>query len=208
MLAADQVYEILEAYGIDVPEWRMAGDVDLAVAAADAIGYPVVLKADATSVIHKSDMGGVAVNLTDADAVKQAAKTMTERIDARDLRFFVQQFVPGGREVIIGAKAEPGVGHLIMFGLGGIFVDVLKDVIFNLTPVTDAEAREMVDGIQASALLDGVRGEKPVDKTALIDLIQRLSKLVTDFPQIVELDLNPVMAFEKGAVAVDARMAL
>ena len=208
MLAADQVYEILEAYGINVPEWRMAGDVDGAVAAADDIGYPVVLKADATSVIHKSDMGGVAVNLTDADAVKKAAKTMTERIDARDLRFFVQQFVPGGREVILGAKAEPGMGHLIMFGLGGIFVDVLKDVIFNLTPVTDAEAREMVDGIQASALLDGVRGEKPVDKAALIELIQRLSQLVMDFPQITELDLNPVMAFEKGAVAVDARIAL
>lgn len=208
MLAADQVYQILEAYGIDVPEWRMADDVDGAVAAADAIGYPVVLKADAASVIHKSDMGGVAVNLTDADAVEQAARTMTERIDARDLRFFVQQFVPGGREVIIGAKAEPGVGHLIMFGLGGIFVDVLKDVVFNLTPVTDTEAREMVDGIQGSALLDGVRGQKPVDKTALVDLIQRLSTLVTDFPQIKELDLNPVMAFEKGAVAVDARIAL
>ncbi len=208
MLAADQVYEIIEAYGIDVPEWRMADDIDDAVAAADAIGYPVVLKADAASVVHKSDMGGVAINLADADAVKQAAKTMTERIDARDLRFFVQQFVPGGREVILGAKAEPGVGHLIMFGLGGIFVDVLKDVVFNLTPLTDAEAREMVDGIQASALLDGVRGEKPVDKAALVDLIQRLSKLVTDFPQIKELDLNPVMAFEKGAVAVDARIAL
>jgi acyl-CoA synthetase (NDP forming) len=208
MLAADQVYEILEAYGIDVPEWRMADGIDGAVAEADAIGYPVVLKADAGSVIHKSDMGGVAVNLTDADAVKQAAKKMKERIDAQDLRFFVQQFVPGGREVILGAKAEPGVGHLIMFGLGGIFVEVLKDVVFNLTPVTDAEAREMVDGIQASALLDGVRGEKPVDKSALVDLIQRLSRLVSDFPQIKELDLNPVMAFEKGAVAVDARIAL
>jgi acetyltransferase len=208
MLTADQVYEILEAYGIDVPEWRMADDVDGAIAEADAIGYPVVLKADAGAVVHKSDMGGVAVNLTDADAVKKAATMMTERIDAHDLRFFVQQFVPGGREVILGAKAEPGVGHLIMFGLGGIFVDVLKDVVFNLTPVTDTEAREMVDGIQASALLDGVRGQKPVDKTALIDLIQRLSKLVTDFPQIKELDLNPVMAFEKGAVAVDARIAL
>ncbi len=208
MLAADQVYEILEAYGIDVPEWRMAGDIDGAVAAADAIGYPVVLKADAASVVHKSDLGGVAVNLADADAVKQAAKTMTQRIDARDLRFFVQQFVPGGREVILGAKAEPGVGHLIMFGLGGIFVEVLKDVVFNLTPLTDTEAREMVDGIRASALLDGVRGEKSVDKTALVDLIQRLSKLVTDFPQIKELDLNPVMAFEKGAVAVDARIAV
>jgi acetyltransferase len=208
MLAADQVYEILESYGIDVPEWRMADDIDGAVAAAEAIGYPVVLKADAGSVVHKSDMGGVAVNLPDADALKKAFTTMTERIGVPDLRFFIQQYVPGGREVILGAKAEPGVGHLIMFGLGGIFVEVFKDVVFNLTPITDSEAREMVDGIRASALLAGVRGEKPVDKTALIDLIQRLSRLVSDFPQIKELDLNPVMAFEKGAVAVDARIAL
>jgi acetyltransferase len=133
---------------------------------------------------------------------------MRARLQADDLRFFVQQFVPGGREVILGAKAEPGLGHLIMFGVGGIFVDVLKDVVFNLTPVTDAEARRMVDDIQASALLSGVRGAAPVDKAALAELIQRLSRLVTDFPQIAELDLNPVMAFEKGAVAVDARIAI
>ena len=208
MLAADQVYEILEAYGINVPEWLMADDIDGAVAAAETIGYPVVVKADAASVVHKSDMGGVAVNLADSDEVKKAVTLMKKRIDAQDLRFFVQQYVPGGREVILGAKAEPGMGHLIMFGLGGIFVEVFKDVVFNLTPVTDAEAREMVDDIKASALLSGVRGEKPVDKTALVDLIQRLSRLVTDFPQIKELDLNPVMAFEKGAVAVDARIAL
>jgi acetyltransferase len=208
ILAADQVYEILEAYGIDVPEWRMADDMDGAVVAADAIGYPVVIKADTATVVHKSDMGGVAVNLADTSAVKKAVTRMIERIDAPDLRFFVQQFIPGGREVILGAKAEPGVGHLIMFGLGGIFVDVLEDVVFDLTPITDTEAREMVDGIKASALLAGLRGEKPVDKVALIDLIQRLSRLVTDFPQIQELDLNPVMAFEKGAVAVDARIAI
>ena len=208
MLAADQVYQILEAYGIDVPQWQMADDVDGAAAAADAIGYPVVVKADAGSVLHKSDMGGVAVNLVDAEAVKAAVTTMRQSIDADDLRFFIQQYVPGGREVILGAKAEPGVGHLIMFGLGGIFVDVLKDVVFNLTPVTDAEAQGMLDEIRASALLDGVRGEKPVDKTALVDLIQRLSRLVTDFPQIRELDLNPVLVFEQGAVAVDARIAL
>ncbi|MBC2743770.1 MAG: acetate--CoA ligase family protein [Desulfosarcina sp.] len=208
MLAADHVYEILEAYGIDVPEWQMADNIEGAVAAAEAIGYPVVVKADAASVVHKSDMGGVAVDLAHADAVKKAATHMKAHIDATDLRFFVQQYVPGGREVILGAKSEPGVGHLIMFGLGGIFVEVLKDVVFNLTPVTDAEAREMVDGIKASALLSGVRGEKPVDKTALVDLIQRLSKLVTDFPQIKELDLNPVMAFENGTVAVDARIAI
>ncbi|WP_319525074.1 acetate--CoA ligase family protein [uncultured Desulfosarcina sp.] len=208
MLAADRVYELLEAYGIDVPDWRLADDADAAVAAADEIGYPVVVKADASEVIHKSDMGGVAVNLADAAAVKKAAAAMQKRIDAADLRFFVQQYVPGGREMILGAKSEPGVGHLIMFGLGGIFVEVLKDVVFSLTPVSDTEAREMVDGIRGSALLEGVRGEKPVDKTALADLIQRLSRLVTDFPQIKELDLNPVMAFEKGAVAVDARIAL
>ncbi|MFO7712983.1 acetate--CoA ligase family protein [Desulfosarcina sp.] len=208
ILAADQVYALLESYGIDVPDWRMADDIDGALAAAEAIGYPVVVKADAEAVVHKSDMGGVAVNLLDADALKRAVAGMIERIDVPNLRFFVQQYVPGGREVILGAKAEPGVGHLIMFGLGGIFVEVLKDVVFNLTPVTDAEAREMVDGIQACALLDGVRGEKAVDKAALIVLIQRLSRLVTDFPQIKELDLNPVMAFENGAVAVDARIAL
>jgi acetyltransferase len=208
MLPADRVYEILEAYGIDVPEWRMADDADGAVAAAEALGYPVVVKADASSVIHKSDMGGVAVNLENAEAVTTAVTRMQDQIDAPDLRFFVQQFVPGGREVILGAKAEPGLGHLIMFGLGGIFVEVLKDVVFNLTPVTDAEARDMVAGIHAAAVLDGLRGEPGVDKAALADLIQRLSRLVTDFPQIQELDLNPVMAFEKGAVAVDARIAL
>ena len=208
MLSADQVYEILEAYGIDVPQWHMADDVAAAVSAAEEIGYPVVIKADAASVVHKSDMGGVAVNLGDADAVKKAVAAMSEQIDAPDLRYFVQQFVPGGREVILGAKAEPGVGHLIMFGLGGIFVEVLKDVVFNLTPVTDAEAREMVYDIKATALLSGVRGEAPVDRSALVDLIQRLSRLTTDFPQITELDLNPVMAFENGAVAVDARIAI
>jgi acetyltransferase len=153
-------------------------------------------------------MGGVAVNLVDADAVTKAVKRMKTRISAGDLRFFVQQYIPGGREVILGAKAEPGVGHLIMFGLGGIFVEVLKDVVFNLTPISDTEAREMLTGIKAAAVLEGLRGEKPVDQKALVDLIQRLSKLVTDFPQISELDLNPVMAFESGAVAVDARIAI
>ena len=208
MLAADRVYELLEAYGIDVPDWRMADDAEGAAAAADEVGYPVVVKADAATVVHKSDMGGVAVNLADAAAVKKAVAAMQKQIDAADLRYFVQQYVPGGREMILGAKSEPGVGHLIMFGLGGIFVEVLKDVVFSLTPVSDTEAREMVDGIRGSALLEGIRGEKPADIAAIADLIQRLSRLVTDFPQIKELDLNPVMAFEKGVVAVDARIAL
>ena len=167
-----------------------------------------MVKADAASVVHKSDMGGVAVNLKDGAAVKAAVEKMQQRLDADDLRFFVQQFIPGGMEVILGAKAEKGLGHLIMFGLGGIFVEVLKDVVFNLTPVTDTEADEMLAGIKGAPLLDGVRGQAGVDKAALKSLICRLSRLVSDLPAIREMDLNPVMAFEDGVFAVDARIAL
>jgi len=208
LLAAEKVYSILEAYGISVPEWRMTDGVDGAVEAADTIGYPVVLKADAPSVIHKSDMGGVALNLADADAVRNAAKDMQSRISDADLGFFVQKYIPGGLETIMGAKAEEGLGHAVMFGLGGIYVEILKDVVFRLTPVASAEAREMVTSIRGAALLHGVRGQKGVDRDALVELIQRLSQLLTDLPEIQELDLNPVLAFEEGSIVVDARILL
>jgi len=208
VLNAEQVYGILNAYQIPVPAWAMAADAQTAVKAADAIGYPVVVKADAASVVHKSDMGGVAVNLGDAAAVKAAVEKMQAAIKAADLRFFIQKFTPGGLEVILGAKAEPGVGHLIMFGLGGIFVEVIKDVVFNLTPVSDAEAGRMLDQIKAAALLTGVRGQKGVDRAALSALIQKLSQLVTDLPEIAEMDLNPVGAFEDGVAVLDARISL
>lgn len=208
VLNAEQVYGILNAYGIPVPAWAMAADAQTAVKAADAIGYPVVVKADAASVVHKSDMGGVAVNLADAAAVRAAVEKMQAAIKAADLRFFIQKFTPGGLEVILGAKAEPGVGHLIMFGLGGIFVEVIKDVVFNLTPVSDAEADRMLEQIKAAALLKGVRGQKGVDRAALSALIQKLSQLVTDLPEIAEMDLNPVGAFENGVAVLDARISL
>ena len=208
LLAAEKVYSILGAYGISVPEWRMTDSVDGAVEAAETIGYPVVLKADAPSVIHKSDMGGVALNLSDADAVRNAATDMQSRISDADLGFFVQKYIPGGLETIMGAKAEEGLGHAVMFGLGGIYVEILKDVVFRLTPVTAAEAREMVTSIRGAALLQGVRGQKGVDQDALVDLIQRLSQLLTDLPEIQELDLNPVLAFEEGCLVVDARILL
>jgi len=208
VLAANEVYGILEAYRLPLPAWEMADDAAAAAAAADKIGYPVVIKADAERIVHKSDMGAVALNLTDAAAVRRAAEQMSRRLDAADLRFFVQQYLPGGREVIIGAKAEPDLGHLIMFGMGGVYVEVLKDVVFNLTPVTSTEAREMIEGIKLAPLLAGVRGEKGVDRAVLAELIQRLSQLVGDLPQIRELDLNPTVAFEKGAYVVDARISL
>jgi acetyltransferase len=186
----------------------MAADADTAVAAADTIGYPVVVKADSAEVVHKSDMGGVAVNLADAGAVREAVTAMQAKIQAGDLTFFVQKYSPGGLEVILGAKAEEGLGHMVMFGLGGVFVEVLKDVIFNLTPVTPPEAAEMLTAIKGAPLLDGVRGQKGIAKGAIIDTICRLSQLLGDLPEIQEMDLNPVMAFEERVVAVDARIAL
>jgi acetyltransferase len=208
ILSAEAVYRLLEAYHIPVADWRMAANADEAEKAAADIGYPVVIKADAESIVHKSDMGGVAVDLADGTAVKSAVEKMQQAFSADDLRFFVQKFVPGGLELIMGAKAEEGLGHAVMFGLGGIYVEIMKDVVFNLTPVSSGEAKEMLSTIKGSALLEGVRGQKGVDRAKLIEIIQRLSQLLTDLPAIQEMDLNPLMAFEDKVFAVDARIAI
>lgn len=208
MLSAEDVYRILEAYRIPVAPWQIAHSAETAAQAAGAVGYPVVVKADSADIVHKSDMGGVAVNLPDAHAVERAVVDMQARFAAADLKFFVQKFIPGGTEVIVGAKAEAGLGHLIMFGMGGIYVEVLKDVVFNLTPVTDAEAAEMIEGVRLAPLLRGVRGQPGADLEKLQAIIMRLSQLVTDLPAIRELDLNPTLAFADGAMVVDARISL
>jgi acetyltransferase len=207
-LDAAEVYGILDAYKIPVAKWRMAASPAEAAQAAAKVGFPVVLKADAASVVHKSDTGGVALNLASASAVKNAATRMKKAISASDLRFFVQKFLPGGIELIMGAKAEEGLGHAVVFGLGGVYVEVMKDVVFNLTPVSAAEAREMLGAIQAAPLLSGVRGKKGVNRERLVEILQRLSQLLTDLPEIQEMDLNPVMAFADKVFVVDARISL
>ena len=207
-LSAEEVYKILDAYGIPTADWRVAANADEAVAAAESIGFPVVVKADSTAVVHKSDMGAVAVNLADGDAVRATVDRMQTTLAANDLRYFVQKFLPSGLEVIIGAKAEEDLGHLIMFGLGGIHVEVLKDVVFNLSPLSTAEAKEMLAAIKGAPLLKGVRGHKGVNRDRLEEIILRLSQLVSDLPAIKEMDLNPAMAFEDGAVVVDARISI
>ena len=207
VLSATEVYSIFSAYGIPVAPWRIAADAAGAVQAAEAIGYPVVVKVDCEEIDHKSDMGGVAVNLKDAAAVRAAVEDMQSRLGRFGrLRFFIQKFLPGGRELIIGASAERGLGHLVMFGLGGIYVEVLKDVVFKIAPVTRLEAREMLASIKTSALLDGVRGEAGIDKEKVVNLIQRLSQLLSDLPMIQEMDLNPIMAFADAVYAVDGRI--
>jgi len=207
-LAAAEVYGILDAYKIPVAKWRIVASPAEAAHAAAKMGFPVVLKADAESVVHKSDTGGVALNLASASAVKNAAAQMKKAITAPDLRFFVQKYLPGGLELIMGAKAEEGLGHAVVFGLGGIYVEVMKDVVFNLTPVSAAEARGMLSEIQAAPLLQGVRGQKGVNRDRLVEILQRLSQLLTDLPGIQEMDLNPVMAFTDKVFVVDARISL
>jgi acetyltransferase len=207
-LSAEAVYNILDAYKIPTADWRMAANAEAAVNAAAEIGYPVVVKADATSILHKSDIGGVAVDLKDGDAVRAAVEKMKQRFSKDDPSFFVQKYLPGGLELIMGAKAEEGLGHAVMFGLGGIFVEIMKDVVFNLTPVSAGEAAQMLSAIKGASMLEGVRGQKGVNQDLLIEIIQRLSQLLTDLPEIQEMDLNPLMAFEDQVVVVDARIAI
>lgn len=209
VLCAREVYSIFEAYGIPVAPWRVAENMEEVLRAGESIGYPVVVKVDAADLDHKSDAGGVAVNLQNPEAVRLAVEDMQARLGvARNLSFLIQKFLPGGRELIIGASPSRGLGHLVMFGLGGIYVETLKDVVFKIAPVTRVEALEMLSGIKTAALLDGLRGQKAVDKPAVMDLIQRVSRLVSDLPVIQEMDLNPVMAFEQGVFAVDGRIRI
>ncbi len=207
-LSAAEAYEILAAYGISAADWRVANNAAEAEKAAVEIGFPVVVKADSESIVHKSDMGGVVVNLQDGSAVRSTVEEMEKTFEAEDLRFFVQEYLPGGKEVIVGAKAEKGLGHLVMFGIGGIYVEILKDVVFKIAPVTTVEAREMLSSLKMTPLLKGVRGETGVDEQAIIEIIERLSQLVTELPMIQELDLNPVVAFEDRAFVVDARVGI
>jgi len=209
VLPAEDVYGIFEAFGIPVAPWQVVPGIEEAVAAAERIGYPVVVKVDCAAIDHKSDLGGVAVNLANAAAVREAIGEMQSRLGSYgDLGFLVQKFLPGGRELIIGASAERELGHLVMCGLGGIYVEVLKDVVFKVAPVTRLEAEEMLAGIKTAALLDGVRGEAGIDRSAVAELIQRVSLLLGDLPMIQEMDLNPIMAFADRVFAVDGRIRI
>ncbi|MGD8996943.1 MAG: acetate--CoA ligase family protein [Anaerolineae bacterium] len=207
-LSTTEVYQVLAAYGIPSADWRIADNAEAAAIAAAEIGFPVVVKTASASIVHKSDVGGVAVNLEDGNAVRAAVREMGERFEAEDLRFFVQRYLPGGLEVIVGAKAEEGLGHMVMFGIGGIYVEVLEDVIFKLSPVTAVEAREMLSSIKGAALLKGARGAKGVGEQGIIEVIQRVSQLVTELSMIEEMDLNPIIAYEDQVFVVDARISI
>jgi len=205
-LSAAEGFELLTCYRIPVAPYRSARTVAEALAAADEIGFPVALKVDAATVVHKTEAGGVVLNLHDRSELRQHAERLSTQFAVAAPRLLVQQQLTGGHEVIVGAKVAPGLGHVVMFGLGGIYVEVLKDVAFELTPVTGREAREMIASVRAFPVLTGLRGQPGVKLAALQEIIQRVSQMLIEQPEIAELDLNPVFAFPDGALVADVRV--
>jgi acetate---CoA ligase (ADP-forming) len=209
-----EAQDILRAYEMPLAQTALARTSKEAAKAAGKIGYPVVVKVASPQISHKSDVGGVAVGLKNAAEVQEAFLNVTSRArslrrDAHVLGCLVQQMAPkGSKEVIVGFTRDPQFGALIMFGLGGIYVEVLKDIAFRLAPLTLGDAQEMVREIRSFPLLRGVRGEPPVDLGAIEDVLLMVSQLAMDFPQIVEADFNPVLVGPKGAVVADARLGL
>jgi len=200
-------------YGIPVTKFMIAKTEDEAVKSADKLGYPVVLKIVSPDVIHKFDVGGVILNLKSSLEVRKAYSQILSNVrkhkaKAKITGILVQEMAPESTEIIIGATKDPQFGPALMFGLGGIFVEVLKDVTFRIAPITEADAKEMITEVKAYPILKGYRNQPPADIEAIIRILVNTSRLVMDYPEIKELDLNPIMVYKKGAKTVDARIIL
>ena len=207
--------KILKAYGFDIPNGEICVSADQTVEMAEYIGYPVAMKIVSGDIIHKSDIGGVKINLHNSEAVRDAYDLMMMRIkrllpDIRLEGVYVEEMASKGREVILGMSRDPQFGPMMMFGLGGIFVEVMKDVSFNLAPITKDEAMQMLEATKSYEYLSGIRGQAAVDIESIAIGLQRMSQLVTDFPQIKEMDINPFIVGTAGvqSVAADARITL
>jgi acetyl-CoA synthetase (ADP-forming) len=204
---------IMQTYKIPVTKFIVAETEDAAVKAAEKIGYPVVLKILSPDVIHKSDVGGVLIDIKSPDELRTGyqsiiANVKKHKAKAKIKGIFVEEFAPKGVEVIIGALKDPQFGPALMFGLGGIFVEVLKDVSFRVAPITKFDAKEMIQEIKGYPILTGIRGQEPSDISTLEMILLQVSKLVMDYPVINQLDLNPVFSYHIGAKCVDARIIL
>lgn len=206
---------ILEAYEFSVAPGQLCLTSDDAVDVAQRVGYPVAMKIASPDIPHKSDIGGVRLSLSSAEMVLDAYDLMMLRVArhapaAKIHGVYIEKMAPRGTEVILGMTRDPQFGPMLMFGLGGIFVEVMKDVTFYLAPITAEEALQMLAGTRSYQLLTGARGRAGVDLSAIANCLQRISQLVTDFPQIAELDINPLIVGEIGTepVVADARMRL
>jgi len=214
-LREDQALAVLDAYGLPVPTNKLCTSCDEAVRFAEKIGYPVVLRVVSPQIVHKFDVKGVALDLANGEAVRLAYEEMLAGVaklqpDAEVTGVIVRGMIPAGHELILGAKRDSVFGPTVMFGLGGVYVSVFKDVTFALAPVDEATAGRMIEGIKAIPLLKGVRGTQPADLAAVSQCLCRLGQLVTDFPRISELDINPLIAAAvgRGATVADVRIRL
>ncbi|GAB4456138.1 MAG: hypothetical protein Kow00120_25520 [Anaerolineae bacterium] len=214
-LLAEEAYELMAAYGIPTPAGGLAPTADDAVRMAEAIGYPVALKIVSPAIVHKTDVGGVALDLADAGAVRAAADAMRDRAkqrfaDAPIHGFLVQKMLNGGQELIVGVTRDPQFGPLVMAGSGGVAVELTRDVAFALAPLRRAQAAALLDETTAGPLLDGYRGAPASDRAAVEDIIVRLAQLALDQPCIAEIEINPLIAHQAGAgaSAVDVRVIL
>lgn len=211
----EEGYGVLTSYGFSTPKSILGTTEEECAKAANQIGYPVVMKIASPDIIHKSDAGGVKVGIKSEKELRLAFKEIMNsakayKAEARIKGVLVQEMITSAKEIILGAKQDQLFGPLVMVGLGGIYVEVLKDVVFRLAPIDEQEAEKMVDSIKAIKLLKGIRGEAPSDLAAVVDSLQRLSQLITDFPEIEEFDINPLLVLEsgKGVRVADVRIGL
>jgi acyl-CoA synthetase (NDP forming) len=207
----DSAMQILMHYGFVFPRYGLARSARDAAAIGQRLGFPIVMKIASPDILHKTDVGGVKLHIDSAEDAADAFTEMTTNArrfmpDAYISGVMLHQMIEGGREVILGVSYDRTFGHMIMLGLGGIYVEVMKDVSFRIAPVSRDEADEMVNELRSIALLRGMRGEKPADIEAIVDGIMKISALITDFPEIRELDLNPMKVMNKGAFALDSRI--
>ncbi len=214
-LTTRESMDVLQAYGIRICQSGFAKDIEEAVALANRIGYPVVMKMTSKTTSHKTDVGGVRVNIQSEEALRAEYADLIEKLRERNLLeglegVIIQEMVKGNREMVCGIATDPQFGPMMMFGLGGVFIEVMKDVTFRMAPLTDQDAMDMITGVKAYGLLQGARGTTPAQMPQLQECLLRLSQLVGDFPAIEELDINPLIISEKNGegIAVDGRIKL
>jgi acetyl-CoA synthetase (ADP-forming) len=205
--------EVCVAYGIPTPKFRVARSAEEAISLGEEFTYPVVLKIVSPDILHKTEAGGVIAGLNSKEQVLDAYNRIISNVKQHDPRarvegILVQSMAPVGVEVIVGGLRDSTFGPTVLFGMGGIFVEVLKDASFRVAPITELDSRQMIEEIRGYALLRGIRGQPPSDEGAITQILQATSKIMLDNPQIQQIDLNPVIVYARGATAVDARIIL
>ncbi len=212
-LLEPEAKELCSLYGLPVPKYKMVSNLDEALKAAEEIGFPIAVKIVSSDILHKSDVGGVVLNVTDREAVEKAYRIVMESVHRFNPKavikgVMVEEMLPKGIEVAVGALLDPEFGPAIMFGLGGIFIELLRDFTFRVAPITLNEAKKMMREVKGYKLLEGYRGSEPADVEAIANIISKVSKLVLENGEIQQLDLNPIIVWREGAKIADAKIIL